>query len=294
MRRKITPSNPTGMTPPDNNIRTLQARRRGIRVIGTDENRPRAVVEFPLRRNTPASGADDQSSSQDKVCDSGTATASPDRSPKGLDNVSARTGRTARSTTVGVLMPSLELSRPISGRRPNDIGVLTHAIVQILAPHVRDIPPVLIPEKVLDVASALVDIPRVSERRALITTASGNACVYLRRLSPIDWDLVGCEFVVGNGNRVDVAYRHPIDGRVFFDEIKTAKWGLTRPTNEHLAQCDRYRAAGVTEFGAPFQGVRLLYVGALNASRLITPAGEVVRFAPTVDAPFGDTIGARA
>lgn len=190
-------------------------------------------------------------------------------------------------------MPSLDLTRPISGRRPNDIGVLTHAIVQMLAPHLRDIPPALIPEKVLDVASALVDIPRVSGRRAL-TTASGNACVYLRRLSPIEWDLLGCEFVVGDGNRVDLAYRHSIDGRVFFDEIKTAKWGLTRPTDDHLDQCDRYRVAGVAEFGAAFQGVRLLYVGALNASRLITPAGQVVPFAPTPDAPFGDTYGAHA
>jgi hypothetical protein len=185
-------------------------------------------------------------------------------------------------------MPSLELTRPISGRRPNDIGVLTHAIVQMLAPHVRDIPPALIPEKVLDVASALLDIPHVSDRRALITTASGNACVYLRRLAPIDWDLLGCEYVVGDGNRVDLAYRNPSDGRVFFDEIKTSKTAHTQPTVPHVAQCERYTRDGVNTFGAHFTGIRVLYLGSLHASRWITPDGTAIRFSPTTTAPFGD------
>lgn len=291
MNAKITSTNPTGIVPPDNNIRSLQARRHGLHVVDSQKC-PDPFVAFPPRRNTPASGAPDPRSSQEQVCDSRTAPAALDRS-LGSDNAAA-VGRTTPARTVGVLMPALELTRPLSGRRPNDIGVVTHAIVQMLAPHIADIPAVLIPEKVLDVASALVSIPGVSERRALITTASGNACVYLRRLAPIDWDLLGCEFPVAEGSRVDLAYRHPVDGRVFFDEIKTTKVGLSRPTPEHLAQCDRYRAAGLDKFGNRFAGVRLLYLGALNASRLITPTGDPTHIAPTRQQPLGHTNGASA
>lgn len=282
---EMTITNPTGLTPPDNDIKNLQKRRRGIAVVG-DEKCQISVVKFPLRSIDPAKGAGGLRPSQEKVCDSGSVNAALDRFPMELDNASARTGRTERANPVGVLMPSLSLTRPISGRRPNDVGVLTHAIVQILAPHSPDIKPSLIPERVLEVAADLVNIPNVSDRRSLITTASGNACVYLRGLRPTGWDLLGCEFNLDGGGRVDLAYRDPKDGRVMFDEIKTSKSPFAGPSPEHDAQCVGYRNAGNEMFGDQFMGVRLLYLSSLNASTWFSPCGGVGRILPTRVAPL--------
>lgn len=181
-------------------------------------------------------------------------------------------------------MPPFALPRSLSGYRPQDAGILTHALIALLAPELRRLTPVTLPERVHDLAGALVGGDNVNRRRVLLATGAGHAATYLRRLAPASWSLLGCEFDTGNG-RADLAWQHE-DGRVFFDEVKTVNRPVAVVTPAWVEQAARYARGGLTKYGKDFVGVRLLPIGALHCSVLVVSDGTLVRLAPTPSSPL--------
>jgi hypothetical protein len=152
---------------------------------------------------------------------------------------------------------------------------------------VRELPrltPVTLPERIHDLAGALVDGDNANRRRVLLSTAAGHAATYLRRLAPTGWSLLGCEFDTGNG-RVDLAWQH-LDGRVFFDEVKTVNRPVGVLTPSWVDQAARYARGGKGHFGADFAGVRLLPIGSLHCAALVRADGTFSRLSPTSADPL--------
>jgi hypothetical protein len=187
---------------------------------------------------------------------------------------------------IGVLMPTLALPKSLSGYRPQDVGLVTHATIAILAPHIRTLDFVQISERVLDVTGALVNGDNVNRRRVLMLTAAGHAANYLRRFVPAEpWELLGCEFDTGGG-RTDLAWRNAETGVVFFDEIKTHNRPISALSAAVVGQVKRQAAGGVVGFGDMFAGVRLLTFGSLHMASLIHPDHKQVRLAATPEEPL--------
>ncbi|MGY1632946.1 hypothetical protein ACI784_14685 [Geodermatophilus sp. SYSU D01186] len=141
-----------------------------------------------------------------------------------------------------------------------------------------------LPERIHDLAGALVDGDNVNRRRVLLSTAAGHAATYLRRLTPTGWALLGCEFDTGNG-RVDLAWQHG-DGRVFFDEVKTVNRPIGLLTSSWVDQAARYARGGKDRYGAAFVGVRLLPIGSLHCTALVRADGTFSRLSPTSVEPL--------
>lgn len=198
----------------------------------------------------------------------------------------AEPSSTGAHSTVGILMPAVALPSPLSGYRPQDVGVLTHALIAILTPQLPTLTEVTLVERIHDVAGALVDGDNVNRRRTLVATAAGRAATYLRCLAPAEpWELQGCEFDTGAG-RVDVAWRSRGTGAVLFDENKTTNRPLTALSREWLDQCTRYARAGAEHYGHAFCGVRLLAIGSLHSSVLVLPDATTVSLVPTRTQPL--------
>jgi hypothetical protein len=159
----------------------------------------------------------------------------------------------------------------LSGYRPNDAGVLTHALIAVLAPVLPTLTDVTLSERLFDLAGAMVSGENVNRRRALAATATGHAAAYLRRFAPSSpWRLLGCEFDTGNG-RVDLAWKHTVTNIVFYDEIKTTNRSVAALSQDWLVQANRYATAGRAEHGDNFAGVRLVPLGALHLMSLCLP-----------------------
>ncbi|UUZ60572.1 hypothetical protein [Nocardioides sp. B-3] len=183
-------------------------------------------------------------------------------------------------------MPSLALPKELSGYRPQDVGLVTHAAIAILAPALPGLDPVTLPERVLDITGALVNGDNHNRRRVLMLTAAGHVCTYLRRFAPTaPWELLGCEFDTGGG-RTDVAWRHTETGVVFFDEIKTHNRSISQISDRVIAQANRQAVGGMEQFGDLFAGVRILPFGALHLVTLAHPASKRILLSPTQAEPL--------
>lgn len=181
-------------------------------------------------------------------------------------------------------MPPFALPRSLSGYRPQDAGILTHALIAMLVPELPRLTPVTLPERIHDLAGALVGGDNVNRRRVLQSTAAGHAATYLRRLAPTSWSLLGCEFDTGNG-RADLAWQHE-DGRVLFDEVKTVNRPVAVLTESWIDQAARYARGGEVRFGTQFVGVRLLPIGSLHCSALVRGDATFSRLFPTPSQPL--------
>lgn len=227
--------------------------------------------------------ADDAESSPARASTGATRPRATPRSPK----------RTQRGPNpIGVLMPTLALPKNLSGYRPQDVGLVTHAAVAILAPYARDYTPFELAEHLLDVTGALVNGKNVNRRRVLMLTAASHVAVYFRRFAPTtDWALLGCEFDT-TGGRTDLAWQHTETGRVFFDELKTHNRSVAALSSQTVAQAKRQGEGGVRQFGDLFAGVRVLPFGALHLVTLVHPDHIRVPLSATPSDPLRTTTDA--
>lgn len=170
-------------------------------------------------------------------------------------------------------MPALELPTGLSGYKPSDVGVLTHALIAGLLPHVRALDRFALPERVHDLAASLVSGRNINRRRSLQLVAAQHACTYLRRAAlPPPWELAGAEFDTGSG-RVDVAWRDTRDDCWLYDEVKTMNRPLTAVDPVWMPQLTRYLAAGADRHRERFLGVRLVPLGSLHLTGLLSRDG---------------------
>lgn len=268
---------------PDAKVADIGAisRRRFGRPVATNRNGDAVVIPFPSRTSHSATAPGER---KEQPCATST-TATPRVSPRQTTGDNARPPLKGGPETLGVLVPPFALPRTLSGYRPHDAGVLTHALIALLAPELRGLTPVTLPERVHDLAGALVGGDNVNRRRVLVATAAVHAATYLRRLAPQTCSLLGCEFDTGNG-RVDLAWQHEPTGHVFFDEVKTVNRPVAVPTPSWVEQAARYARGGVARYGSDFVGVRLLPIGSLHCSALVTGDGTFTRLAPTLSEPL--------
>lgn len=255
----------------------MQRRRRGI-PSPSDLQNPGFVVSFPTSTRTSVRITEESTCAglSDDTASSARPATGQDSPPK------KRRGR----NSIGVILPGLTLPATLSGYRPQDVGLVTHAAIAILTPHLRDLTAVTIAERVLDVTGALVNGENINRRRVLMLTAAGHTAAYLRRFAPDSpWELLGCEFD-STGGRTDLAWRNPETGLVFFDEIKTHNRPITGLSAVVVGQVKRQAAGGVSQFGDLFAGVRLLPFGSLHLASLIHPDHKQVRLAATPQAPL--------
>jgi len=183
-------------------------------------------------------------------------------------------------------MPTLALPKNLSGYRPQDVGLLTHAAVAILAPYAQTLDPVELSERVLDVCGSLVNGDNVNRRRVLMLTAAGHVATYFRRFAPVpEWNLLGCEFD-STGGRTDLAWEHATTRQVFFDELKTHNRPITALSATTVGQIKRQGEGGVRLYSDRFAGVRLIPFGALHLTVLVHPDAVRVPLAPTPEEPL--------
>lgn len=167
-------------------------------------------------------------------------------------------------------MPSLTLNQRLTGYKPNDAGILAHALIAVVAPALPTLTDITLAERLHDLAGAMTSGENVNRRRVLAATGAGHAAAYLRRYAPVEpWTLLGCEFDTGNG-RVDLAWQHTDTGQVFYDEIKTTNRPVAVLPSEWLDQVARYAAAGADQHCDSFAGVRLVPLGSLHHLSLHT------------------------
>ena len=195
--------------------------------------------------------------------------------------------RVTRGTNpIGVIVPALKLPKELSGYRPQDVGLVTHATVAILAPALPILNRDELAERVMDVAGGLLSGGNHSRRRVLMLTAAGHAATYLRRFAPNEpWELLGCEFDTGSGV-TDLAWRHVGTNVVFFDELKTHNRPQQRIASRVMTQIKKQSAGGQNQFGTRFAGVRLVPLGSLHLVSLVRHDRKRVLLAPTPDEPL--------
>lgn len=200
-----------------------------------------------------------------------------DRSPK----------RVTRGTNpIGVIVPALKLPKELSGYRPQDVGLVTHATVAILAPALPILNRDELAERVMDVAGGLLSGGNHNRRRVLMLTAAGHAATYLRRFAPNEpWELLGCEFDTGSGV-TDLAWRHVGTNVVFFDELKTHNRPQSRIASRVMTQVKKQSMGGQEQFGSRFGGVRLIPLGSLHLTSLVRHDRKRLLLAPTPDEPL--------
>lgn len=189
-------------------------------------------------------------------------------------------------------MPSLTLNQRLTGYKPNDAGILAHALIAVVAPVLPTLTDITLPERLHDLAGAMTSGENVNRRRVLAATGAGHAAAYLRRYAPVaPWALLGCEFDTGNG-RVDLAWQHTETGQVFYDEIKTTNRPVGSIPPEWLEQVHRYATAGADQHGDAFAGVRLVPLGSLHHLSVHTTA-TAAALHPTQTEPLRSVGGVR-
>jgi hypothetical protein len=109
-----------------------------------------------------------------------------------------------------------------------------------------------------------------------------STLVFWRELLPrpiTRFEHLGTELGFGS-IRVDAAYRDRLRGTVFFDEIKTGRWHGQVPAT-HLAQAQRYAAAGRAYLGQAFVGLRYLNLNDCAGRFWISPSGTWQLYEPS-------------
>ena len=235
----------------------------------------------------------------------GSPTLSPTTPPSSLHAKKPSTGNAphlrrtrapqgARTTKPSALLDSLlpEGITPLLtvGDGPATVGVITHRVIGILAPHASRLDRDLLIETVLLLARTICPSGRMHRKTS--TLVAGYTSEYLltvlRPRSP--WEPIQAELPVPGG-RIDLAWRDPTTGQVFFDEIKTTEVTRTRPDDGWLKQCATYAAAGAGMHGDAFLGVRLLPLGSMNVAALVRTGQPTVGLRPTLADPLGVTAG---
>lgn len=203
-----------------------------------------------------------------------------------IKSMGASTGRGAGSPYLGVLVKSSTLTRPLSGSGAGHLGLLTHLLVATHAPRLTgDVSGADLVPSMLEMAHRLIEAS-TNRRRAVAAEAVSLARTYLVTCAPAaPWALLGVEFDTGAGP-VDVAWQD-LDGRVFFDEIKTSRITGGQVAPSWMQQVHRYSKAGRSQFGDAFVGTRLLPLSRMRLARLVTePFVPSVGLAPTPAEPF--------
>ncbi|MDN4161127.1 hypothetical protein [Nocardioides abyssi] len=220
------------------------------------------------------------------------AAAAPRRRARARSQAPDRSG-------LGYLFPGLAVGQPrFTGRGTSDLGRLTHILVQS---HARTAQGGASADVLIGglyaIAYDLIDA-NPNARRVLATEAVGLAMAYFNHFLPDrNWFLAGTEWRVAGG-RVDLVWEHVASREVLFDEVKTSRVTNGRQVQPAwLAQARRYSTAGVEDFGAAFQGTRLVLLNAPDQARLIAPDLSVARLRPTPAEPArcedGSTVLAR-
>lgn len=133
-----------------------------------------------------------------------------------------------------------------------------------------------------DAVSRIVRGRDVGRMGRVQLTVSGLAHQYVRAFLPSAATFVASE-IPAAGGRADLLWNHPDTGW-FYDEIKTT----THPVNSDerlLVQLDRYRRAGLVQFGREFAGVRLVPLGNSTRAVLVRPDGEHEQLATSLLSP---------
>lgn len=250
----------------------MQRRKRGL--VSTSQVEP-GVLSFPSRCRTHVRHTEREEAAWATGTDDGESST---RIATGAARSRIRTDDPSQSARgqnqIGILMPAVALPENLSGYRPQDVGLLTHAAVAILAPTAQSLSPVEISERVLDVCGSLVNGDNVNRRRVLLLTAAGHVATYFRRLCPgPPWTLLGSEFDTGRG-RTDLAWRNPATGTVFFDELKTHNRCVSALRDSEVGQAKRQALGGLDLYGDRFAGVRLIPFGALHLTSLVHPSSR--------------------
>lgn len=186
---------------------------------------------------------------------------------------------------LAVIGPVRLMRSALSGKESTDLGLLTHTLVSTHAPLVADGLPADVLARMTELARGLLDA-NPNRRRVVAAEAVGLAYRYLSDLSPrAPWLLLGVEFETGSGP-VDVAWVHGDSGHVLFDELKTTRAATGKVPDKWREQVFRYAAAGRSQYGSDFAGVRLLPLNAMRLARVTRSAQRWVSSAPTAQEPL--------
>jgi hypothetical protein len=163
------------------------------------------------------------------------------------------------------------------------VGQATHDVIEQLAADSASFSDHALSEEVLRLTGQIVRDRRMPRPRAAVARIAGMACLYLRQVRPpAPWVLAETELRL-EGCRVDLVYRNPLTGHVFFDEIKSYQgWTSASLSAADLAQARRHAAGGLAEHGDLFRGVRVLIVPSLHTAVLVQPDGRPVPLVDTV------------
>lgn len=160
-----------------------------------------------------------------------------------------------------------------------------HAVVSILAPLAEQFTAVGLVEVTLGLSRGLCAPGRMHRRNS--TLVAGFAAEYLRGVARprAPWDCVDTEADI-NGGVVDLVWQHRDTGLVFIDEVKTTQVPRARLDKAWLEQADRYAVAGTAKWGDRFLGVRLVPLGSMHLTTLVTPEGSRRLVVPSVADPL--------
>lgn len=237
----------------------------------------RVVVKFPVRGTglvrVPATGGTGKVLQlKEWLAWDDASDTSNDASVQPALNAANEPSITGGSLSAGVLMPPIALPEVLSGYRPNDAGVLAHAVIAVLAPDFHLLSEFELPERIWDVAGSFVNGDNVNRRRTLVATAAGYVATYFRRFAlRYPWELLGAEFDTTNG-RCDLAWSH-VDDRVLFDEVKTMNRPQAALNPAWVKQAARYAIGGRNRYTDNFVGTRLIPLGSLHLATLVGPDG---------------------
>jgi hypothetical protein len=150
------------------------------------------------------------------------------------------------------------------------IGRFAHVLIgDLLDAGVRDPS-----SRALMQASQALDLASIPTMRpyAVAQQLAATAALYLRVFALRDpWRLVGREHTAG-GCRFDLVFRNDA-GDVLVDEIKTGRFEQALELRALETQLARHLTAGAAEWGAKFQGVRTILLGAPRRSAIHHPDG---------------------
>lgn len=185
--------------------------------------------------------------------------------------------RRALAKGTGMSMYDIGAPAPIWTPRPaasedaaaRRVGVHVHRVIAEIAPALVD-PDADAHALIREAVSRIVRGRGLGRVGRAQLTVSGLAHQYVRGFLPAA-AFVAAE-IPAAGGRADLLWRHPTAGW-FYDEIKTT----THPveSDERLVlQLDRYRRAGLMQFGREFAGVRLIPLGNSTRAIRVLPSGQ--------------------
>lgn len=158
-----------------------------------------------------------------------------------------------------------------------EVGVRVHQVIAALMASGEPVSGTTVLRAVRDLWAARPTGGTVaSSARVRCSTSVG---VYVARLAPQGWDLVGVEETVGAGV-ADLIWSR--GGRFVIDEVKSGP--VTVADTRVAAQLLRLAAGGAARWGDAFAGVRLAAIASPSHTRVVTAAGDRL---VEVDVPDG-------